>query len=55
MPIPGTRRIERLEENIAATEIAITPDEHARLEAALPRGAAAGERYAEGGMRAVNR
>lgn len=55
VPIPGTRRIERLEENIAATEIAITPDEHAQLEAALPRGAAAGERYPEGGMRAVNR
>lgn len=55
VPIPGTRRIERLEENIAASEIVITPEEQARLDAALPAGAAAGQRYPEGGMRTVNR
>lgn len=55
VPIPGTRRIERLEENIAAAEITITPEEQSRIDAALPRGAAAGERYLEGGMRIVNR
>ncbi|MGH7575009.1 MAG: aldo/keto reductase [Longimicrobiales bacterium] len=55
VPIPGTRRIERLEENIAASEIVITPEEQARLDAALPAGAAAGQRYPDGGMRTVNR
>jgi len=55
VPIPGTRDIARLEENVAAAAIRLTPAEIARLEAALPAGVAAGQRYPEGGMRAVNR
>ncbi len=55
VPIPGTRRIERLEENIAAVELVLSREERARLEAALPPGAAAGARYPESGMRTVNR
>ncbi|MGH7464408.1 MAG: aldo/keto reductase, partial [Longimicrobiales bacterium] len=55
VPIPGTRRIERLEENCAAADIRLTAEERARLEDAVPAGAAAGERYPEGAMRAVNR
>lgn len=55
VPIPGTRRIERLEENVAAANIELTEEERERLEAAVPVGAAAGTRYAEGAMRAVNR
>jgi aryl-alcohol dehydrogenase-like predicted oxidoreductase len=47
MPIPGTRRVSRLEENAAAVEIDLT-DEHLRaLDEAFPRGATAGERYAD--------
>ena len=55
VPIPGVRSIERLEEDLAAIEITLSEDEQARLGAALPPGAAAGTRYPEAGMRAVNR
>jgi aryl-alcohol dehydrogenase-like predicted oxidoreductase len=55
VPIPGVRSIERLEEDAAAAEITLSAEERARLEAALPPGAAAGTRYPEAAMRAVNR
>jgi aryl-alcohol dehydrogenase-like predicted oxidoreductase len=53
IPIPGSTRAERVEENAAAVGIQLSADEVAALEALAP--AVAGERYAEGGMRAVNR
>ena len=55
VPIPGTRRIRTLEENAAAVEVALTPEDLARIEAVFPRDAAAGERYAPGGMSSLNR
>ena len=55
VPIPGTTRVARLEENVAAAEIALTPDDLARIDAVAPRGAAAGARYAETGMAMVGR
>ena len=55
VPIPGTRRIATLEQNIAATEIALTPEDLARIEAVFPKGAASGERYAAAGRSALNR
>lgn len=55
VPIPGTRRIRTLEENVAATEIALTPDDLARIEAVFPKGAASGHRYAEAARAALNR
>ncbi len=54
VPIPGTRRVANLEENVAAVDIALTADELAALEAAAPAGAAAGERYAPQGMKALH-
>ena len=45
VPIPGTRRIERLEENVAATQIALSADDLATIEAALPASEVVGERY----------
>lgn len=45
VPIPGTKRRRYLEENVAAGGVAISAEEHAEIEAALPRGVAAGERY----------
>ncbi|HEV7824759.1 MAG TPA: aldo/keto reductase [Mycobacteriales bacterium] len=45
VPIPGTKRVHRLEENAAAAFVALTPEDLARLDAAAPRGAAAGDRY----------
>jgi aryl-alcohol dehydrogenase-like predicted oxidoreductase len=44
VPIPGTRRIERLEENAAAASIELSPADLDRLEAAAPRTAWAGDR-----------
>ncbi len=52
-PIPGTTRPEHLAENVGATEIELREDELERLEEAFPKGATAGDRYAD--MSAVNR
>jgi aryl-alcohol dehydrogenase-like predicted oxidoreductase len=53
VPIPGTRSIQRLEENAAALEIGLTQTELDRLDAIAPRGVASGTRYLAGGMAAV--
>jgi len=53
IPIPGTKRITRLEENLGALEVRLTPAEIDRISAAIPIGASAGTRYPEGGMRGV--
>ncbi len=50
VPIPGTKRIARLDENLGALSIKLTPDEIGRLGAAIPPGAAAGSRYPEAAM-----
>jgi aryl-alcohol dehydrogenase-like predicted oxidoreductase len=55
VPIPGTKRRKYLEENAAAADVALTGEDLARIEEAIPRGSAAGERYAEQQMRSVNR
>jgi aryl-alcohol dehydrogenase-like predicted oxidoreductase len=47
VPIPGTKRRRYLEENAAASEIDLTPEELRRLDEAFPAGAAAGPRYAD--------
>ena len=52
VPIPGTKRRRYLEENAAATDVELTADDLARIDAEVP--AAAGKRYDEAGMRAVN-
>jgi aryl-alcohol dehydrogenase-like predicted oxidoreductase len=53
VPIPGTKRRKYLEENAAAVEIELTPEEIERLEQAFPVGATAGDRYPD--MSSVNR
>ncbi len=55
VPIPGTKRIKYLEENVGAVSVRLSDDDLRRIDAALPLGAAAGERYSEYGMNAVNR
>jgi aryl-alcohol dehydrogenase-like predicted oxidoreductase len=55
VPIPGTKRKARLDENLGALAVKLTPAETARLGEAVPRGAAAGTRYPEGAMKAVYR
>ena len=54
VPIPGTKRVKYLEENVGALDVTLTPADMSRIDAIAPRGVAAGERYPEGGMRAVN-
>ncbi len=54
VPIPGTKRRSYLEENIAATDIILTLEELNRIEAVAPKGSAAGSRYAEQQMKALN-
>jgi aryl-alcohol dehydrogenase-like predicted oxidoreductase len=51
VPIPGTRRLKYLEENLAATEITLSPSEVAELSALVPPEAVAGTRYEEVGMK----
>lgn len=51
--IPGTRYPARLDENIGALTVRLSPEEVARISAAVPKGAAAGTRYPAGGMAAV--
>jgi aryl-alcohol dehydrogenase-like predicted oxidoreductase len=53
VPIPGTKRRKYLEQNAAAADIVLTADERALIDAAAPRGAAAGDRYPD--MSSVNR
>lgn len=44
-PIPGTRRIAHLEENVRAAELTLTADQLARIDIAVPKGAASGARF----------
>jgi aryl-alcohol dehydrogenase-like predicted oxidoreductase len=55
VPIPGTKRIKYLEENVAAADLKLTADDVAAIEAAVPVDAVAGARYPEAGLRSVNR
>lgn len=53
VPIPGTKRVAHLEENVAATDVVLTDEDLAALAAAVPRGAVQGARYRD--MSSLNR
>jgi len=53
-PIPGTKRRSYLEENVEALSISLTKEDLARINEAMPPGAAAGSRYPEAQMKGVN-
>ncbi|HKV93271.1 MAG TPA: aldo/keto reductase [Candidatus Angelobacter sp.] len=55
VPIPGTKRRKYLEENLVAIDIKLTQADLARIDDAAPKGVAAGERYAERAMAAVDK
>jgi aryl-alcohol dehydrogenase-like predicted oxidoreductase len=55
VPIPGTKRTEYLDENLAALRVSLSADDVRRLDAVFPPGATAGDRYAPPAMQAVNR
>jgi aryl-alcohol dehydrogenase-like predicted oxidoreductase len=46
-PIPGTKRVKYLEENVGAASVELTADDLDALEKAVPRGAVAGDRYGD--------
>lgn len=54
VPIPGTRRVRNLEDNLGALSVSLTTDELAAIDALMPHGAAAGERYEPVGMSRLN-
>jgi aryl-alcohol dehydrogenase-like predicted oxidoreductase len=55
VPIPGTKHVRYLDQNIGALDVKLTDDDLKRLDEILPPGAAAGQRYHERGMETVNR
>src|SRR5690554_7415532 len=55
VPIPGTRKLDRLAENVAAVEIELTREELDRLDRIAPKGITAGSRYPEPLMHVLNR
>ena len=55
VPIPGTRHIKYLDDNIGALGVDLSRDDLQRLDAILPPGAAAGDRYHAQGMATVHR
>jgi aryl-alcohol dehydrogenase-like predicted oxidoreductase len=55
VPIPGTKHVKYLDQNIGALDVELSEEDLKRLDAMLPPGAAAGERYHARGMETVNR
>ncbi len=55
VPIPGTKRRQYLEENAAAADIVLTPEDLQQINEVAPQGAAAGARYTEEMMKSVAR
>ena len=53
VPIPGTKRMRYLEENLAAVDVQLTDDDLMSIEEVAPRGVSAGERY--GDMSSIDR
>jgi aryl-alcohol dehydrogenase-like predicted oxidoreductase len=47
VPIPGTKHVQYLEQNVAASEIELSEDDLRRIDEAAPAGAASGDRYAD--------
>ena len=55
VPIPGTRKLERLEENMGAAAIELTPDELREIESAASQVTVHGARYSESAQRMIDR
>jgi aryl-alcohol dehydrogenase-like predicted oxidoreductase len=54
-PIPGTKRVKYLEENVGALDVQLTVGDLRRIDEIAPKGIATGTRYPEAGMATVNR
>ena len=54
MPIPGTKHVKYLEDNLGAVRVTLSRDDLAEIDRLFPPGAAAGARYAEGAMKMLD-
>jgi aryl-alcohol dehydrogenase-like predicted oxidoreductase len=54
VPIPGTKRVKYLQENMLALEVVLSPEDISRLEAVFPVGSISGERYGVANMKLVD-
>jgi aryl-alcohol dehydrogenase-like predicted oxidoreductase len=54
VPIPGTKRRKYLEENVAALDVRLTPDDLRRIDEFAPKGVASGRRYPQALMGSIN-
>jgi aryl-alcohol dehydrogenase-like predicted oxidoreductase len=54
LPIPGTKRVKYLEQNIAAASVTLTSDDLAKLESIIPLGTETGNRYDDFGMQLID-
>ena len=55
VPIPGTKRVRYLEENVGAVDVALSPADLSRIDEIVPRGSFAGERYSPESLALVDR
>ncbi len=55
MPIPGTKRLKYLDDNLGARNVQLTPEELSQIDAILPPGSASGDRYPAQAMQAIDR
>jgi aryl-alcohol dehydrogenase-like predicted oxidoreductase len=55
VPIPGTKRVQYLDDNLGAADVRLTADDLAQIDAILPAGVAAGSRYSALAMQAIDR
>jgi aryl-alcohol dehydrogenase-like predicted oxidoreductase len=55
VPIPGTKRAKYLDDNLAALQVCLSPEELARISALLPPGSASGDRYHAQAMKSIDR
>ncbi len=54
VPIPGTKRLSYLDENMGAAQVELTAEDQAQINAVLPHGTTVGDRYHPQGMRTIN-
>jgi aryl-alcohol dehydrogenase-like predicted oxidoreductase len=55
VPIPGTKRVKYLDDNLGAVNVRLTAEEMVQIDAILPAGAASGERYSAQAMQMIDR
>ncbi len=54
VPIPGTKRVQYLDDNLASLRVRLTPEELAQIDALLPAGSTSGDRYHAQAMKAID-